>query len=67
LTIGTSAEVYPAASLPLVAKQHYSYVVEINPKTTAISGQVDELIEGKSGEVLPELLKILKLHKFEKL
>jgi NAD-dependent deacetylase len=58
-TIGTSAEVYPAASLPSVAKQHYSYIVEINTKPTSISGMVDELIEGKSGEVLPELLKIL--------
>lgn len=59
-SIGTSAEVYPAASLPLVAKQHYSYVVEINTRKTAISGLVDEVIGGKSGEVLPELLKYIQ-------
>ena len=59
-SIGTSAEVYPAASLPLVAKQHYSYVVEINPKRTAHSELMDEVIEGRSGEVLPELLNFIK-------
>ncbi len=51
-TIGTSAEVYPAALLPSMAKYSGAYVVEINTKVTAISDDVDEVIEGKSGEVL---------------
>jgi NAD-dependent deacetylase len=59
-TIGTSAEVYPAAILPLIAKQSGAYVVEINTKPTAISYDVDEVIEGKSGEILSELVMILR-------
>lgn len=56
-TIGTSAEVYPAAMLPIIAKRAGAYVVEINTKPTAISGDLDEILTGKSGEILYELLK----------
>jgi len=59
-SIGTSAEVYPAALLPLIARDFSAYVVEINTRATAISGDVDEVIEGKSGEILSELVKQLK-------
>ncbi len=59
-TIGTSAEVYPAALLPLMAKSAGAYVVEINTKPTAISYDVDEVLEGKSGEILDGLVKHLK-------
>ena len=55
-TIGTSAEVYPAANLPLLAKQGGAYVVEINPHKTQISDKVDECIRELSGVALPELL-----------
>jgi len=48
-TIGTSAEVYPAALLPMIAKQFDSYVVEINTKPTVISFDVSETIMGKRG------------------
>ncbi len=60
LTIGTSAEVYPAALLPLIAKKSGSYVIEINTKPTVISYDVDEVIEGKSGIILNELVKTIK-------
>ena len=59
-TIGTSAEVYPAALLPLIAKQFGSYVVEINTKPTVISSDVDEVLVGKSGEILKDLVNFLK-------
>ena len=62
-TIGTSAEVYPAALLPMMAKSSGAYVVEINTKPTAISYDVDEVLEGKSGEVLDAIVKHLKEHK----
>ena len=58
LAIGTSAVVYPAASLPLISRRSGAYVVEINIEPTEISHQVDEVILGKSGEVLPDLLDI---------
>ncbi|MCI0496614.1 NAD-dependent deacylase [candidate division KSB1 bacterium] len=56
-SIGTSALVQPAASLPLEAKRANAYVVEINYEATAISHLVDESILGKSGEILPLLIE----------
>jgi NAD-dependent deacetylase len=56
-SIGTSAVVQPAASLPLVAKNASAFVVEVNVEPTVISERVDESVIGLSGEVLPKLLK----------
>lgn len=54
--IGTSAVVYPAASLPSIAKRSGAYVVEINIETTEFSMKADEVLLGKAGEVLPALI-----------
>lgn len=59
LSIGTGAEVYPAAELPLLAKRNGAFVVEINPGPTAISPVVDESIKGPAGKVLPALVEKL--------
>lgn len=59
MSIGTSALVQPAASLPIEAKNYGAYVVEINFEKTVISSLVDVSIPGKSGEILPELIKAL--------
>jgi NAD-dependent deacetylase len=59
-TIGTSAEVYPAALLPLMSGKSGAYVIEVNTKPTAISAEVDEVLEGKSGEILKELADSIK-------
>jgi NAD-dependent deacetylase len=59
-SIGTSAVVHPAASLPLVAKRNQAYVVEINTTPTEISNFTDELLLGKAGEILPELRQIVE-------
>ena len=59
-TIGTSAEVYPAALLPLMAGKSGAYVIEINTKPTAISNEVDAVLEGKSGEILNVLAETIK-------
>ena len=58
--IGTSAVVQPAASIPLEASQAGAFVVEINFEPTIISNYVNESIIGKSGEILPELIKKIK-------
>lgn len=55
-SIGTSALVYPAASLPEMAKQNGAFLVEINIEPSAISAYADELIIAKSGEALPALM-----------
>lgn len=56
-SIGTSAVVQPAASLPLVAQECGAVVIEINPQETALSHQAEYTIAGPAGMVLPELLK----------
>ncbi|HEX8098438.1 MAG TPA: NAD-dependent deacylase [Pyrinomonadaceae bacterium] len=51
--VGTSALVYPAASLPEIAREAGAYVVEVNPEPTPLSSFCDEVITGRAGEVLP--------------
>lgn len=53
--IGTSGLVYPAASLPEVAKSAGAFVCEVNPEPTDLSHLCDAVIKGKAGEVLPQL------------
>ena len=65
LSVGTSALVHPAASLPLEARAYGAYVVEINPETTPITHEVDEHISGKAGEILPKLVETLRRSKAE--
>lgn len=60
-SIGTSGEVYPAAELPVLAKEAGAYFVEINTGKTALSDFADECLFGKSGEILPNLLKEIGL------
>ena len=55
--IGTSAVVYPAASIPQIAKRAGAYVVEINLERTDLSPFADEVLLGKSGEILPRLVE----------
>jgi NAD-dependent deacetylase len=56
LSIGTSAQVQPAASIPLIAKKSGALLVEINAERTQITPCVDYFLMGKSGEILPELI-----------
>lgn len=60
LSIGTSAVVYPAAGIPLLAKDYGAYVAEINVEASAIAGYVDEVVLGKAGEVLPQLVEAVQ-------
>lgn len=57
LSVGTSAVVEPAASLPRLAKRNGALLVEVNPRETAITGMADIVLRGKSGEILPELVR----------
>ncbi len=58
--VGTSAVVYPAASLIYTAKQSGAYIVEVNLEQTEISTMTDESLLGKAGEILPYVLKLVK-------
>jgi len=54
-SIGTSAVVYPAASLPLIAKEAGAFLVEVNPEATPLTPATDEFLCGPAGEILPAL------------
>ncbi|HWX41373.1 MAG TPA: NAD-dependent deacylase [Blastocatellia bacterium] len=55
--IGTSAVVYPAASLPIVAKNSGAKVIEVNPERTDITMFANVTLLGKAAEVLPQFLR----------
>ena len=55
-SIGTSAVVEPAASLPLIAQQAGAVLVEINPDHTPVTSHADYVLQGPSGVILPELV-----------
>jgi NAD-dependent deacetylase len=59
LCVGTSGLVYPAAGLPLVAREHGAYVVEINTEGTDLSHRCSEVLLEKAGEILPILADII--------
>jgi len=56
-SIGTSAVVQPAASLAHAARNRGAVVVEINTEQTPLTPKADFFLLGRSGEMLPELVK----------
>ncbi len=59
-SIGTSAVVQPAASLPLSAAEAGAKVIEINPDPTPLTASADFSFRAKSGEFLCVLHEELK-------
>jgi NAD-dependent deacetylase len=59
LLIGTSALVYPAAYLPVIAKKNGAKIIEINIENSFEDS--DFIIEGKAGAALPELENRIKI------
>ncbi|MDD3733164.1 MAG: NAD-dependent deacylase [candidate division Zixibacteria bacterium] len=63
-SIGTSALVHPAASLPVLARQRGAKLVEINPDETPLTGLADYYFAARAGELLPRLVEVVsKEHK----
>jgi NAD-dependent deacetylase len=59
-SVGTSALVHPAASMPMMAKREGATLVEINLEPTPLSDMADFTFFGKSGEILPLIVEKLK-------
>jgi NAD-dependent deacetylase len=59
MSIGTSSQVFPAASLFDLARDKGAVTVEINPQPTDRAAQFDFALAGKSGVVVPKLLELL--------
>jgi NAD-dependent deacetylase len=61
LVIGTSAVVYPAASIPITAKENGAIIIEINLEPTPLTDQIsDYLISGSAGEIIPAIVEEVK-------
>lgn len=56
-SIGTSALVQPAASLPYEAMRRGVVAVEVNPDTTPLTGRVTYALRGLAGKVLLALMQ----------
>ena len=59
-SVGTSALVHPAASLPMAARRNQATIIEINTDRTPISDLVDYHFSARSGELLPSLIDLLE-------
>jgi NAD-dependent deacetylase len=59
LSIGTSSQVYPAASLPFEALDTGAMVVEINPDTTPLTARATFALRGPSGDIVPRIVRQL--------
>lgn len=59
LLIGTSGLVYPAASLPEIARNHGAKLIEINTDLTALSDLCDVLVRGNASAILPVLERVV--------
>jgi len=60
LVIGTSAVVYPAISIPKIAKSRGAVIIEFNIEETELTASdTDIFINGSAGKTLPELVKLL--------
>ena len=59
LVVGSSLVVYPAADIPLVAARAGAKLVVINAEPTPLDRIAEVVIHGRSGEVLPELVRLV--------
>jgi NAD-dependent deacetylase len=57
LVVGTSANVQPAAYMPVLAKQSGAKIIEINTETTPLTECIsDHILLGKAGEIMNLLI-----------
>ena len=56
-SIGTSGQVQPAASLAFAAHNRQACLVQINAEQTPLTAKADFFLTGKSGEILPEIVR----------
>ncbi len=59
LVVGSSLVVYPAAGLPLFAKEHGATIIEINHEPSALSNLSDFRLTGKASELVPAVAHAL--------
>jgi NAD-dependent deacetylase len=57
LIVGSSLQVYPAAGIPRLARQHGAELCIINAEATPYDDVAAAVIRGKAGEVLPAVVR----------
>ena len=60
LSLGTSAVVHPAASLPMLARESGALLIEINPESTPLTPLADLAISDSSARALPPLVEKIR-------
>ncbi len=60
IVVGSSLQVYPAASIPFIAKDHGAKLVIINVDPTDKDWLFDFVIYGRAGEILPKIVDRVK-------
>jgi NAD-dependent deacetylase len=63
LVVGTSGAVYPAASLPLLARDRGATVIDVNPAPDNIVPIADVYLRGPSGEILPRVVEAMRMQR----
>lgn len=59
IVVGTSAQVYPAAELPFVARRNGARLIEVNPEETPITPYADVSFREKASIGLRKVLELL--------
>jgi NAD-dependent protein deacetylase/lipoamidase len=59
LVVGSSLVVHPAADIPLAAVRAGARLIVVNAEPTPLDSLAEVVIRGRSGEVLPEVVKLL--------
>ncbi|GAC1679565.1 MAG: NAD-dependent protein deacylase Cob2 [Candidatus Dormibacteraceae bacterium] len=59
LVVGSSLVVYPAADIPVAAVKSGASLIVINAEPTPLDELATVVVRGKSGEVLPEIVRLI--------
>jgi len=60
IVIGTTGTVFPAASIPIMAKQYGSTIIEVNARPSAFTDDITDIfLEGKAAGVMTALIELL--------
>jgi NAD-dependent deacetylase len=57
LIVGSSLQVYPAAGIPRLAREQGADLCIVNAEPTPFDGLAAVAVQGKAGEILPEMLR----------
>jgi NAD-dependent deacetylase len=61
LVVGSSLVVFPAAEVPLIAVREGAAMIVINAEPTPVDRLAEVVIQGRAGEVLPEILREMSI------